>query len=95
MTINSFFLIKCITIEYNHESWLKNFSAIFVVLSAVVPSGYEPEESVCSPEDQGQNLMPFLIALNSVLVIYLPFFTYFFKCDYKRKRFYEVTENDL
>ena len=65
---------------------------MLVFISAVFPTGYEPDETVCSPPDQGQNLMPYLFTVNGLMLLYLPFFMYFYKCDYKRKRSSEEPE---
>ena len=71
---------------FTSEKYFRVFqamAAIFVVLSLIPPTGYEPETSVC-PEGQGQNFFWYMVALNALFLLFYPFFLYFYECDYKR-----------
>ena len=58
-------------------------STIFILLSLIPPTGYAPDTSICL-EDQGQNFFWYMMSLNAILVLFYPFFLYFYQCDYKR-----------
>ena len=58
-------------------------AAIFVVLSLIPPTGYEPEHSIC-PENQGQNFFWYMVGLNAIFVLFYPIFIFQYKCDYRR-----------
>ena len=65
------------------ERKIQALAAIFIVLSLIPPTGYEPEHSIC-PEDQGQNFFWYMVGLNSVFVLFYPIFISQYKCDYRR-----------
>ena len=68
-------------------------AAVLVVLSSIPDQNYDPEPSVC-PEGEGQDLFWFLIMVNAALVLYYPFFVFFYSCDYKRQNSIQSKEND-
>jgi len=68
-------------------------AAVLVVLSSIPEQGYSPEQSVC-PDGEGQDLFWYLIIINGILVLYYPFFVFFYSCDYKRQNAIQYKEND-